>query len=185
MQNAHPARARYSRGAIAFHWTIAVLILLNIAAAWVADDAPKEQAAQIMGNHKAIGLLVLALSLMRIVWRLTHRPPPLVETLKTWEAALAKVVHSLFYVLIVAIPLSGWAMSSAFSGGKPVGFFGLFDIPGLPFAADRRTAGVFHEVHELFATLTLFLVALHVAGALKHQFVDRDGTLGRMIPWLR
>lgn len=185
MSQASPAAARYSRGAIAFHWTIAVLIMLNFAAAWVADDAPKEAARQIMGNHKAFGLLILLLSVLRIVWRLTHRPPPLADTLKTWEAAAAKVVHTLFYVLIVAIPLTGWAMASAFSGGEPIGFFGLFDIPGLPMAADKQTAGVFHEVHELLATLTLALLALHIGGALKHQFIDRDATLGRMIPWLR
>jgi len=185
MENAPSVAARYSRGAIAFHWTIAVLILVNFAAAWVADDLPKAEAGQVMANHKAIGLLVLVLSVLRILWRVTHPAPPLADTLKAWEAALAKVVHSLFYFLIIAIPFSGWAMSSAFSGGKPVSFFGLFDIPGLPFSADRATGGVFHEVHELFATLALLLLALHVAGALKHQFVDRDGTLGRMIPWLR
>jgi len=185
MQNATPVGARYSRGAIAFHWTIAVLILLNFAAAWIADDAPKLEHDQIIANHKAIGLLILTLSVLRIIWRVTHPAPPFVETLKTWEAAAARVVHSLFYFLIIAIPFTGWAMVSAGSGGMPVSFFGLFDIPGLPFSADREKAGVFHEVHELFATLALVLVALHVAGALKHHIIDRDVTLGRMIPWLR
>lgn len=185
MNKASSTPTRYSRGAIAFHWTIAGLILLNFAAAWVAEELPKAEAGQVMDNHKAIGLSILALSVLRIIWRLTHPAPPFVQTLKAWEAATAKVVHGLFYVLIIAIPFSGWAMTSAFSGGAPVGFFGLFDIPGLPFAADKATAGVFHEVHELFATLALLLLALHVAGALKHQFIDRDGTLGRMVPWLR
>jgi cytochrome b561 len=185
MNDANPAGAQYTRGAIAFHWTIAVLILLNFAAAWVAHDMPKAEHQQIMNNHKAIGLLILLLSVLRIVWRITHRAPPFVETLKAWEVALAKVVHALFYFLIVAIPFTGLAMVSAGSGGEPVSFFGLFDIPGLPFAADRTRAGIFHEVHELFATLALALLALHVGAALKHQFIDRDGTLGRMIPWLR
>lgn len=185
MATAYPAGKRYTRGAIAFHWTIALLILLNFAAAWSADDLPRAEQQQVMNNHKAIGLLILALSVLRIVWRITHPAPPVAETLRAWEAALARVVHSLFYLLIVAIPLTGWAMVSAGAGGKPVGFFGLFDVPGLPFEANRERAGVFGEVHEMFATLTLFLLALHVAAALKHHFVDRDATLARMIPWLR
>jgi cytochrome b561 len=185
MDNANPAGARYTRGAIAFHWTIAVLILLNFAAVWIAHRVPKAEHQQIMDNHKAIGLTILALSVLRIVWRVSHPAPPFVETLRTWEAAAAKVVHALFYFLIIAIPLTGLAMVSAGSGGKPVSYFGLFGIPGLPFAADREKAGVFHEVHELFATLALALLALHVAAALKHHFVNQDGTLGRMIPWLR
>jgi cytochrome b561 len=185
MDNANPAGARYTRGAIAFHWTIAALILLNFTAAWIAHSVPKPEHQQIMNNHKAIGLTILALSVLRIVWRVTHPAPPFVETLRTWEAAAAKVVHSLFYFLIVAIPLTGWSMVSFASGGKPVSFFGLFAIPGLPFAADRERAGVFHEVHERFALLALALLVLHVAAALKHHFVDRDATLGRMIPWLQ
>lgn len=185
MQNAPSAGARYSRGAIAFHWTIAALIVANIAAIAIAGDLPKAEAGRVIDNHKAIGLLILALSVLRIVWRVTHPAPPFVESLKTWEVAAAKVVHSLFYFLIVAIPFTGWAMTSAFSGGQPISFFGLFDIPGLPFPADKEKAGVLHEVHELLAILTLSLLALHIGAALKHQFVDRDGTLGRMIPVLR
>lgn len=181
----HPGNtaARYSRGAIVLHWAIAALIVLNFAAAWVSEDLPKAQAAQVMSNHKAIGLLILALTVLRMLWRLAHRPPPLAETLKAWEVALAKVVHGLFYVLMLAIPLAGWAMTSAYSGGKAVGFFGLFDIPGLPFQADKGLAGVFHEVHELGATLMLALIGLHLAGVAKHALVDRDGTARRMVPW--
>lgn len=185
MNGADPAAGRYTRGAIAFHWIIAGLILLNFALAWAADDAPDAERGALLGNHKAIGLAILAFSVLRILWRVTHRAPPFSETLRAWEAAVAKVVHSLFYFLIIAIPFSGWAMSSAASGGKPVGFFGLFDLPGLPFSQDRERAGVFADVHETLATLALVLLFLHVAGALKHQFLDRDGTLARMIPWLR
>lgn len=185
MATADPAGGRYTRGAIAFHWIIAALILLNFGLVWIADGVPKAEKGLIIANHKAIGLTILTLSVLRILWRIAHPAPPFSTTLKVWEAALARVVHSLFYFLIVAIPLSGWAMSSAASGGKAVGFFGLFDIPGLPFSQNKVQAGIFHEVHEMLALLTLCLLFLHVAGALKHQFFDRDGTLGRMIPWLR
>ncbi len=179
------AAARYSRGAIALHWLIAVLIAMNFVVAWLAEDAPDADAAIMMGNHKAIGISVLLLTVLRILWRFTHRPPPLLESLRAWEAALAKVTHSLFYLLMLAVPLAGWAMHSAFSKGKPVSLFGLFDMPALPVAWDKPTAGLFHDLHEVTATLMLVLIVLHVGAALKHHFVDRDGTVRRMVPWLR
>ena len=181
MSSTSPDRTRYASGAIAIHWIVAVLIATNFALVWSAEDAPKEDA---MANHKAIGISILLLTVLRIVWRLTHRAPPLSETLKAWEAALARVVHALFYFLMVAIPFSGWAMSSAASG-KPVGMFGVIDMPPLPFPQDRAIAGVFADTHETLATLMLALFALHAAGALKHQFLDKDGTLARMLPFLR
>ncbi len=175
--------SRYSMGAISFHWLIAALIALNYAAAWYAEDLPKAEHMQVMGNHKAFGIVILVLTVLRIVWRLMHTPPPLLESLKSWEAALAKVTHGLLYVLMLAIPLAGWAMHSAFSGGAPVSLFGLFDFPGLPMAQDKATGGTFHDMHGLLATLMLGLVGLHVLAAFKHQLVDKDGTLRRMLPW--
>lgn len=178
-----PAASRYSLGAIALHWIIAILIALNFAAAWTAEGASAADKAQIMANHKAFGLLILLLSISRLVWRLVHRAPPLPETLQPWEAALAKVVHWLFYGLTIALPATGWAMHSAATGGLHVGIFGLLDIPGLPMAKDRGTGGVFMEMHEVLAMLMLALFALHVAGALKHMAIDRDGTMRRILPW--
>jgi len=185
MNETHPAAARYSRGAIALHWLIAVLIAMNFVVAWLAEDAPDADAAIMMGNHKAIGITVLLLTVLRILWRFTHRPPPLLETLRAWEAALAKVTHCLFYLLMLAVPLAGWAMHSAFRKGAPVSVFGVFDMPALPVAWDKQTAGLFHDLHEVTATLMLILIGLHVGAALKHHFVDRDGTVRRMVPWLR
>ncbi len=176
------AASRYSRGAMVFHWTIAVLILLNVVGAFVAEDLPKAEAAQLMGNHKAMGITILILSIGRLVWRFAKPVPPLSTGLKAWEVGLAKVTHALFYVLMIAIPVSGWIMHSAGSGGKAISFFGLFSYPGLPLAQDRATAGVFHDVHEVMAFAMLALLALHVAGALKHQFIDRDGSIWRMLP---
>lgn len=185
METAQTAATRYSRGAIILHWLIALLIALNIVAAWVAEDMPKEDAAVIMGNHKAIGITVLLLTVLRIVWRVAKKPPPLVETLKAWEAALSRVVHALFYFLMLALPLSGWAMSSSFNKGKGVSVFGIFDMPALPVDFEKSTAEMYYEMHEVLATLMLALIVLHVGGALKHQFIDKDGTMRRMVPWLR
>ncbi len=139
----------------------------------------------MMGYHKATGIVILLLTLVRIGWRLINPPPPLLETLKTWEAALARVTHALFYVLMLAVPLAGLGLHSAFGQGKPVSIFGLFDFPALPVGIDKPTIGLFHELHEVTATAMLVLLGLHVAAALKHQFLDRDGTLARMKPFGR
>lgn len=140
---------------------------------------------QVMGNHKAIGIAILLLTVLRIVWRLTHKTPPLVKTLKAWEAALAKVVHAGLYFLMLAASRGRWGLHSAFSKGEPVSLFGLAAFPALPVGSDKPTIGMFHELHEVFATLMLVLLAAHVLAALKHQFVDKDGTLRRMVPWAK
>lgn len=174
METATAPSARYSRGAVVLHWLIAVLIVLNFAAAWVAEDMPKEQAMQVMGNHKAIGITVLLLTLARIAWRLTHRPPPLSSDLAAWEVALAKVTHVLLYILMLGIPLGGWATHSAWFGGQPVSLFGLINWPGLPLTQDKALGETLGEAHGAFAWAMLVLLALHVAGALKHRVIDRN-----------
>lgn len=177
--------ARYTRGAIILHWLIALLIIGNFIGAWIAEDLPRDERMVIMGYHKATGIVILLLTLVRIGWRLANRPPALVDTLKTWEAALARVTHLLFYVLMLAVPLAGLGLHSAYSQGKPVSLFGLIDFPALPVGTDKPTIGLFHDLHEVTATAMLVLFGLHVAAALKHQFIDRDGTLARMVPFLR
>ncbi len=175
------AAARYSRGSVILHWAIAVLIVLNFAAAWVSEYMSKPEALQIMGNHKAIGLTILALAVLRIVWRMTHPAPPPAETLKQWEVLLSKVTHGVLYVLLIGIPVGGWLTHSAWSGGAPVRFFGLFDLPGLPLAQNKVLGETFGELHGNFATVLLVLLGLHVAGALKHRFIDKDSNaLARM-----
>lgn len=183
METTTAPRARYGAVAIVLHWLIAVLIALNYVAAWVADDLPKATAAQVMGNHMAFGILILLLTVLRIAWRLIHRGPPLLPMAR-WERLLAHAVHGLLYLLMLAIPLAGWAMHSAFTGGEGVSMFGTFTFAGLPFAQDKSLAEhVFGEMHEAFATAMLGLMALHVAGALKHQFLDRMPEMQRILPW--
>lgn len=177
--------ARYSRGAIILHWLIALLIIGNFIGAWTSEDLPRDERMIMMGYHKATGVVILLLTLVRIGWRLFNRPPALVATLKSWEAATARVTHALFYALMLAVPLAGLGLHSAFGKGQPVSVFGLFDFPALPVGSDKPTIGLFHELHEITATAMLVLFVLHVAAALKHQFVDRNGTLARMLPFLR
>jgi cytochrome b561 len=173
---------RYSRVAMILHWLIALLIVLNFAAAWISETLPRPERMQVMANHKSIGLTVLILTVARIVWRLMHRPPAFQRTLQPWERALATAVHSLFYFLMIGMPLTGWAMVSA--GGR-VRVFGLFAVPALPVPTTDAAGDTFHDVHVKLAWLLLGLFVLHVLGALKHQFLDRDRTMGRMIPFLR
>lgn len=179
------ALSRYSFGAIIFHWLIAVLIAVNYGTAWSAEGLPKEAAAQLMGNHKAIGITVLLLTVLRIVWRMINRPPAFSASLQPWEVLLARVTHSAFYVLMIAVPLAGWLLHSAYLGGAPVNAFGMFSYPGIPIAQNKEVAEIAEEIHEISANLMLVLIGVHVLGALKHQWIDRDGSLGRMLPWGR
>lgn len=184
MANDNIQAARYGLGAVVLHWLIALAIAANYVLAWVSEDLPKEDRMALMGNHKALGIAILLLTVLRIVWRLVHKAPPLVETLKAWEAALSRVTHAALYFVMLAVPLAGWGLHSAASQGKAVGMFGLFDFPAMPVGFDKPTIGLFHELHEVFATLMLALMILHVLAALKHQFLDKDGTLRRMAPWM-
>lgn len=166
-------RSTYSRVAMWLHWIIGLAIIANIAIALA--DLP-------MPWHKSLGLTVLVLSLARWVWRLGHRPPPLPATVKSWEKGLAHALHWTFYLLIVLIPLSGWAMSSGATQRRPLNWFGLFDVPYLPIERGGALYGTAHEFHEIFGLAMIGLILLHVAAALKHQFIDRDDVVHRMLP---
>ena len=164
---------RYSRVAILFHWTIAALVLANL---WIGLIGGS------MSAHKAIGITVLVLTLGRIGWRLGHASPPLPAGTPAWERLAAQSTHALFYLLLIVLPMSGWAMVS---GAKryPLDWFGLFPIPYLPISDSAAHLG--HELHEVVGLGMAGLVALHVAAALRHHFLLRDGVLARMLPGVR
>ena len=173
---------RYHKGAIWFHWAIAVLVIVNILIG-LFHESLLDGVKAAMPLHKSIGLLVLVLTLGRIGWRLTHRPPPLPAGVKDWEKNAAHVVHWAFYVLMFVLPLTGWMMVSHSTHPKPIIWFGLFQVPFLPVTHD--VAGVAHEGHEILGYLMAALVVLHVAAALRHHFVLRNPVLTRMWPGLR
>lgn len=185
MNTYSPSAERYARGSVALHWLIALLLVINFAIAWVADDLPKPVKAELMGYHKAAGITIIALTVLRLVWRLIYKAPPLVPTLKPWEVALSKFTHFGFYVLMLGIPLAGWAMVSGFSHGAPVSIFGLFNVPALPVSSDKATTGLYHELHEVLANLMIALFVLHVGAVIKHVHIDKDGTLRRMVPFMK
>ncbi len=170
---------RYTRVAIALHWTIAILIVTNLTIGLLHDSL----LPGTIPLHKSIGMLVLLLGLVRLGWRIGHRPPPLPASVRPWERRLSAVVHWLFYALMILIPLSGWIFTSASLKRHPLGFFGLFPLPMFPVPQDKAIASVWADRHELMAYLMIALLLIHVAGALRHRFVQRDGVLGRMLPW--
>jgi len=206
-----PSRVRYTTVAILLHWTIAALILFNIVTGFLHDALPRGA----MAIHISSGITVLALTLVRIAWRLTHRPPPFLP-MKPWERGLAHVVHSCLYAAMLLMPISGWAMISA---NPPIG------SPGAAYAESLRNPGALptaprpaaarrmvwwliplplikplqdmgrapegvpvqrekHEQIEQFhgsgGLILVFLLFLHIGGALKHQFFDRERELARM-----
>lgn len=179
------SRSTYSRGAIAFHWTIGVLMILNVLGGWFHESFGQAAMGLIMGLHKATGILILVLTAARLLWRLTHRPPPLPGTVKPWEKGLAHAVHWTFYLLMFALPITGWLMVSAGSRKWPTSFYGLFDVPYLPVVQDKAAAGVYADRHEFLGIVVSALIVLHIAAALKHHLIDRDNTVLRMLPWLR
>lgn len=160
-----------------FHWSIAVLILglLPVGLGMTAMEYSPLK-LEVYGLHKSFGLLVFFLGLLRLVWRFYAPRPSHLPTHAKWEVTLASAAHFWLYVCMIGMPLTGWLMSSA--GEFPVPFFGLH-MPYL-IGKDPDLAGFFGDAHEILAFTLLFILALHMAGALKHHVIDRDATLRRM-----
>ena len=163
------------------HWTIAVLILSIGAVGLVMGELPRSPKwFWVYTLHKSLGLTVLALVLVRIAWRLYAGAPPPVEGTPRWQARLASLTHGAIYVLILAMPLSGWLYDSA-SGLRPFRWFGLAEVPKLS-PPHEALADAMHETHELLFWVLIALVIGHAGAALYHHFVRRDATLARMLP---
>lgn len=173
--------SRYSSVAIGFHWSIALLISVNIVLGLGHESFGEANVGAIMGVHKSIGFTVLVLSLMRLGWRLGHPVPPLPALMPVWQKGVAHATHFFLYVAMIGLPMSGWLMSSAAPKRYPMNFFGLFDIPYLPVAQVKAMAGLWHETHEILGFVTIAIVVLHVAAALKHHLIDKDDVLVRIM----
>ena len=182
-----PARsraARYTLTAIVLHWVLAAAILTAFAVGLYLEGLPFSPAKlKLINWHKWAGVTILALSVLRLLWRLTHRPPALPAKIESampgWQRAAYHGTHHLMYLLFFAVPLLGWAYSSA--KGFPIVWFGVLPLPDL-VAPNPELAEAIKPLHGLAAWGLIGLVALHVGAALKHQFIDRDGLLARMRP---
>jgi cytochrome b561 len=176
------AATQYTRTAISLHWLIAALILTALFMGWTMTDMAISPARlKVYNYHKWVGVTVLALALLRLIWRLTHRPPSL-EAMPRWQQLAAHGGHAALYVLMLVVPLAGWIYSNA--AGFPVVYLGKLPLPNL-VTRDKLLAARWHEVHVVLATVLAVIVALHVLAALQHHFIHKDNTLRRMFRWRR
>ncbi|MDE2270025.1 MAG: cytochrome b [Betaproteobacteria bacterium] len=174
--------ARYTLPAQLLHWLIALLIFGLFPLGLYMHGLPLSvRKIELYSWHKWFGITVLLLVVLRIGWRLTHRPPPLPGDIPPWQQATATLMHELLYLLMLCIPLSGWALSSA--AGVPVVWWGVWKLPNL-LPANPAMAHLLELVHATLNYTLAALVAVHMAAALKHQFIDHDGVLLRMLPRL-
>lgn len=173
-------RNRYSTISLILHWLIAALVVTQIAliSAHEATEGPISR--EFVNLHKSVGLSILVLTLARLGWRIANPAIPIPDSTPRWQKLVARGTHVLFYAFLIAMPLVGWAASSA--AGREILWFGLFQWPALPIGGGRETAGQLMDLHELAAKGLYVLIFLHVAGALKHHFINRDNVLHRMIP---
>jgi len=175
--------ARYTRVAQWLHWIIAALIVVQLALAWVADDLPNgARKLHVLGRHKSFGMTVLMLTIVRLLWRLRHTPPELPAGMKPIERQLARTTHRLFYVLLLAQPLTGWLMSSA--KNYSVSWFGLFTWPDL-IAPNKAAFEILKTTHDLMGNALFAVIVVHVLAAFKHHLIDNDDVLTRMLPFAR
>ena len=170
--------------AIALHWLLALVIVGMFAVGVFMTDLPLSPLRLKLYNwHKWAGVSFLALSVLRLLWRVTHRPPALpqavTQAMPTWQIRVYHATHILMYLLFFAVPLIGWAYSSA--AGFPIVWFGQIQLPDL-LSPDKAVAEAIKPLHEFLAFTLMGLAALHIAAALKHQWIDRDGLLSRMLP---
>ena len=191
-RSARARRTRYSAVAIALHWLIAAAIVVQLASGLWMVRAIRSVGSQALAFHayqwhKSLGLVILALSLMRLCWRLANPPPPFPVVMTRIERAAAKTTHVSFYVLTLGMPLVGWAMVSASPLGFPTMVFGLFEWPHIGWVAGLGggVEAAFKSAHRAMGYALIGLLALHVAAALKHHLFDRDDVLARMLPMLR
>ena len=173
---------RYSPLAMALHWLLALAIVGAFGVGLYMTSLPFSPARLKLYNwHKWAGVAILSLSALRLLWRLYRKPPADLD-MQAWQAVAAHWTHRALYALFFAVPLAGWAYSSA--AGFPIVWFGVLPLPDL-VSPDKALAETLKQTHKLLAYGLATLVLAHVAGALKHHFVDRDGLLQRMLPALR
>ena len=156
------------------HWLI---VFGLIASYFIAEAAEDEESGGLMGLHRSIGITILALAILRLLWRAVDRTPPWPAAMAGYERRVARATHLVFYALLFALPITGWLLSSA--EGDPVRYFDLFELPPLSTGVDEDT---FEDLHETLFNVLVALAALHVLGALKHHFWNHDHVLRSMLP---
>ena len=172
---------KYTKTAIALHWLIALLIIAAFALGVTMVDIPGLTPTKLkyFSWHKWLGVTVLALAAVRLLWRLTHAAPALPMSMPAWQVKVSDLMHGALYLLMFAVPVSGYFYSLA--AGVPVTYLGVLPLPVL-IEPNPELKVALKAAHYWLNMSMLAAVAVHVAAALKHQFIDRDGVLKRMLP---
>jgi cytochrome b561 len=171
---------RYGAVAQTFHWLIAVLVFVMFGLGWYMGDLPLgPRKLELYQLHKSIGATIFALTALRLVWRLTHPPPPLPAHMAPWERTAARAAHTLLYAMLFIQPIVGFLQSNA--ANFPVVVWGVLPLPAL-IAPDEPLADRLVDVHEWGARIILFLLLVHIAAALRHHYWLKDDVLRRMLP---
>jgi cytochrome b561 len=171
---------RYGNTSILFHWLLAVLIIATWGFGMYMHELPFSPMRIKQFNwHKWAGITILALSALRLLWRLGHKPPSLPKHMPDWQKLASSLTHSALYLLFFAVPLAGWGYSSA--AGFSIVLYGVIPLPDW-VPVDKELAENLKLLHKVLSFSLAALVLVHVAAALKHHLLDRDGLLGRMRP---
>jgi cytochrome b561 len=174
---------RYGVPAQFLHWVIAALIVIQFVLGLIQEDLPVGvRKLGILARHKSVGMTILMLAILRLAWRLWHPAPPLPPAMRPFERWAARATHVAFYVLLFAMPLTGWMMSSA--KNYSVSWFGLFTWPNL-IGKNEAAFNLLRSTHDALSALLFIIAVLHILAALKHHFWDRDDVLLRMLPFTR
>ena len=177
------ASAGYTRTAISLHWLVAFAIAATFSLGLYMNELPlSPDKLRLYSWHKWAGVTIFLLVLLRIVWRLFHRLPGPPENMPAWQRQAAGVVHFLLYALMLAVPLSGWLMSSA--KGVQTVWFGLLPLPDL-LEKNKELGETLQELHEVLNFTMAGLVLIHAGAAIKHHLIDRNEVLTRMLPFLK
>jgi cytochrome b561 len=172
---------RYGAVAQAFHWLIAALVVSQFVLANMADGLPiGVHKLALLARHKSFGMTVLMLAILRLLWRLGNPPPELPAGMTPAERILARATHAAFYVLLFAMPFTGWLMSSA--KNYSVSWFGAFTWPNL-IGKDEAAFELLRSTHHVLSDILLAIAILHILAALKHHFWNKDNVLVRMLPF--
>lgn len=173
----------YTAPAIFFHWlTFFVMSGMFVLGFYMADLPTSPTKLQLFSWHKWAGVTLFLIVLLRLSWRLLNKPPALPDTMPAWQVRAAHVSHQVLYLLMLAMPLSGWLMSSA--KGFTTVWFGVLPLPDL-LEKNHDLGETLANVHEIIAYIILGVVGVHVAAALKHHFIDRNGVLASIVPGLK
>lgn len=169
----------YSTGSKIFHWLIAFIVMGMLAGSFFLEDVSKQYQSLAYMLHKSLGLTILFLMIVRFLWIQYHGKPAMPVTVPTWQKVVSIIVQYNLYVFLIVMAMCGWIMSVA--AERVPSYFGLFNM-SLPIQPSKTLAKLMNQSHKTIAWVLIVLVVLHIAGAIKHHFIDKDNVLKRMLP---